>query len=474
MQKLTKIVATISDRNCEPEFLQSLYEAGMDVVRINTAHQVPSQTLKVLQNVKKVSNKIPFMLDTKGPEIRTCDSAEDIAVEKGMLIHMEGNPEKLSCSDTIYVNYPGFISQLDVGKQIMIDDGDIAITVVEKHPDHIVGRVENGGLIKPRKSVNLPGTPVSLPSLSEKDREYIDFAIEHDLDFIAHSFVRDKEDVLAIQRILDQHQSPVKIIAKIENQQGVDNIDEILDHVHGIMVARGDLAIEVPAEKIPGLQADLVKKCIRRKKAVIIATQMLHSMISNPRPTRAEVSDMATAVFSGTDAVMLSGETAFGKYPLESVMIMTKTVREAEKSRSFSIDSKVMPHDNQISVFLCKAAVRSVQKLNTRAIITDTDTGKTARYLAAFRGRTPIYAQCYDERVMRELALTYGVIADYMDVELSKKQFIKETLTRLLGRQEIDGEDLIALLAGNFGKKAGPSFVEISTANNIMHEQKHE
>ncbi len=474
MQKLTKIVATISDKHCEPGFIRSLYEAGMDVVRLNTAHQVQAQTLKVVENVRKVSNKIPLMLDTKGPEIRTCESDGEIPVEKGMLIRLEGNPQKRSCPDTIYVSYAGFSAQLEVGKQIMIDDGDIAITVVEKHSGYLIGRVENAGFIKPRKSVNLPGTPVSLPSLSEKDKEYIGFAIEHELDFIAHSFVRNKDDVLAIQTILDQHDSEIKIIAKIENQQGVDNIDEILDHVHGIMIARGDLAIEVPAEKIPGLQADLVKKCIRRKKAVIIATQMLHSMISNPRPTRAEVSDIATAVFSGTDAVMLSGETAFGKYPLESVQIMTSTVREAEKSRSFSVDSKVMPHDNQISVFLSKAAVRSIQKLNSRAIITDTDTGKTARYLAAFRGRTPIYAQCYDERVMRELALTYGVVADYMDVELSKKEFIRATLTRLLDRNEIAEGDLIVVLAGNFGKKAGPSFVEISTANNMLQEQKYE
>ncbi len=470
MEKLTKIVATISDRNCDSDFICALYEEGMDVVRINTAHQIPDQTLKIIENVRSVSIRIPFMVDTKGPEVRTNASDEEVAVMKGQMIRVEGHKSKPSDKDCIYVNYPDFINHLEPGKMIMIDDGDIALCVAEKHADHLICSVENSGTIKGKKSVNLPGTVITLPSLNDKDIEYIHFAIKHKLDFIAHSFVRNKEDLLAIQKILDEHESPVKLIAKIENQQGVDNIDEILDHCYGIMIARGDLAIEVPAERIPGIQASLIKKCIRRKKAVIIATQMLHSMIQNPRPTRAEVSDIANAVFNGTDAVMLSGETAFGNYPLESLKMMTRTVREAERSRSFNIDSNVLPHDNYISVFLSKTAVRTISKLNTKAIITDTDTGKTARYLSAFRGRTPIYAQCYEERVMRELALNYGVFADHMDVETSKQTFIKTTLSGLIGQGEINEGDLIVVLAGNFGKKAGPSFVEISTARNMLQE----
>ncbi len=471
MEKLTKIVATISDRKCSVDFLQTLYDEGIDVVRINTAHQVPDQTLKVIENVRKVSSRIAIMIDTKGPEVRTNESDADIVIEKNQLIRLEGHISKVSCKDCIYVNYPDFVKHLEPGRQIMIDDGEIALTVVEKHADHLICRVENSGIIGNRKSVNLPGTSITLPSLNNKDLEYIDFAIRHNIEFIAHSFVRNKEDVQAIQSILDKHDSRIKIIAKIENQQGVDNIEEILDFSHGIMIARGDLAIEIPAERIPGLQSSLIKKCIRRKKAVIIATQMLHSMINNPRPTRAEVSDIANGVFSGTDAVMLSGETAFGKYPLESVQMMKRTLREAERSRSFNIDSKVVPHDNYISVFLSKTAVRSISRLNTKAIITDTDTGKTARYLSAFRGRTPIYAQCYDERVMRELALNYGVYADYMDVETSKKTFIRTTLNRLTDIQEIKHNDLIVVLAGNFGKKAGPSFIEISTAGNMLQSE---
>ncbi len=302
MEKLTKIVATISDRKCEPEFIEEMYAHGMDVVRINTAHQTTVHSKTIVDHVRAVNSKIPIMVDTKGPEIRTNESDHDIEVKEGQFIRLAGDLARSSDNACIYVNYPGIADQLGTGYKILVDDGDVALTVTEKHEDYLVCRVENSGLIKSRKSVNLPGTAIDLPSLNEKDLEYIDFAIAHDLEFIAHSFVRNKEDVLAIQEILDAHDSKIKIIAKIENQQGVDHIDEILDHAHGIMIARGDLAIEVPAEKIPGIQNAIIKKCVRRKKAVIVATQMLHSMIKNPRPTRAEVSDIATAVFSGTDA----------------------------------------------------------------------------------------------------------------------------------------------------------------------------
>lgn len=472
MDKLTKIVATISDKYSDEDFLRQMHHAGMDVVRINTAHQQPKDSLEIIETVRRISERISILIDTKGPEIRTVDAGAEVQVRQGELIHMAGDPEGISTADCIYVNYSGFVGVLEAGKMIMIDDGDIGLEILEIKDSKAICRIGNSGIIKKRKSVNLPGTAIDLPSLSEKDREYIDFSIKNDVDFIAHSFVRHKEDVLAIQQILDKHNSAIKIIAKIENQQGLDNIDEILEHVYGIMVARGDLAIEVPAEKIPGIQAKLVAKCIKRKKAVIVATQMLHSMIESPRPTRAEITDVANAVFSGTDAVMLSGETAYGKYPLESVKTMTRTAREAEISRTAMSDVNVEPHDNEVSVFLSKLAVRSVEKLKTKAIITDTDTGKTARYLSAFRGKSPIYAQCYDRKVLRELALNFGVYADYMEVETSKKQFIRHTLTRLISKGELQPEDQVAVLAGNFGRKAGPSFVEVSTVHNMLASEK--
>ncbi|MFO8067495.1 MAG: pyruvate kinase [Bacteroidales bacterium] len=468
MKKLTKIIATISDKRCDVDFLNSLNKSGMDAVRINTAHQTPDESLKIIKNVREVSDRIPILIDTKGPEIRTCHAEEDIIVNTGDVINVKGDPDKISSKECLYVDCSNFANLLETGKSIMIDDGDIELVVSEKTNNHLVCTAKNKGIIKQRKSVNLPGTHVNLPSLTDKDKEYIQFAIDHNIAYIAHSFVRNKEDVVAIQEILDKANSPVKIIAKIENQQGVDNIDEILDHVYGVMIARGDLAIEIPAEKIPGIQTMIINKCILKKRTVIVATQMLHSMIINPRPTRAEVTDIANAVFFGTDAIMLSGETAIGKYPVESVQIMTRTAIETEKAKNYSAEQQVLPHDNDISVFLSKTAVRSIAALNTKAIITDTDTGKTARYLAAFRGRTTIYAQCYDARVVRELGIVYGVYADFIDVETSKKTFIKTTINRLIDRDEINPDNLIAVLAGNFGKKAGPSFVEISTASNLL------
>ncbi len=472
MEKLTKIVATISDRKCDTGFLKELFDAGMDVVRLNTAHQDVEQSLKVIKNVREVSDKIAILVDTKGPEIRTTDSQAEVEVKEGQLLKIKGDPYCATTEDCIYVNYKDFVPKMEKGKTIMIDDGEIELQIEEKHEDYLLCRVMNTGIIKPRKSVNLPGTSLNLPSLNEKDKQFIELAIKENIDFIAHSFVRRKEDVLAIQEILDKHRSPVKIIAKIENQEGVDNIDEILEHVYGIMVARGDLAIELPAERIPVVQNMLLDKCIRRKKAIIIATQMLHSMIDNPRPTRAEVSDVANAVFSGTDAIMLSGETAYGSYPVQSVRIMTRISREAEISTTLQINRDILPHDNQISVFLSRTSVRTINELGTKAIITDTDTGKTARYLSAFRGRVPIYAQCYDMRAVRELSLNYGIYPDFMEVETSKKEFIHATLKRLISRDEIKQSDLIVVLAGNFGKKAGPSFVEVSTAHNLLSDKK--
>jgi len=464
--KLTKIIATLSDLRCDPEFIRTLNESGMDVVRANTAHQTPEALEKLVNNVRSVSDRIPIIVDTKGPEIRTSAEGEDIELLAGSVLRVCG--PGITLSDKLCVNYKDIVSVLNPGNLVMIDDGDIALKVLSKDNDYLFCEALNSGMIKKRKSVNLPGIAVNLPSLNDRDIEFIKLAIKLDLEFIAHSFVRNKEDVLAIQKILNEHRSQIKIIAKIENQQGVDNIDEILPHVYGIMVARGDLAIEIPAEQIPVIQRSIIEKCISNRKAVIVATQMLHSMITHPRPTRAEVTDIANAVFTGTDAIMLSGETAYGAYPVESVRIMAKTAIAAEVSTAYQENRQIAPHDNQISGFLAKTAVQAVDRLKAKAIIADTDTGKTARYLSAFRGTCTIYMQCYDPRVMRELALIYGVYADFMTVRTSKQQFIHYTLQRLIKNQKLAAYDLVVVLAGNFGKKVGPSFVQVSTASNLM------
>ena len=285
MLKHTKIVATVSDQRCDVEFVDALYKAGMNVVRLNTAHMAEEGLAKVVNNVRAVSDRIAILMDTKGPEVRTTISQAPIPFKTGEIVNIAGNPDKETSHDFIYVSYKNFANDLNVGSDILIDDGDLELKVIDKKDDYLVCEVENDATLGSRKSVNVPGVRINLPSLTEKDRKNIVWAIENDLDFIAHSFVRSKQDVMDIQRILDEYGSPIKIIAKIENQEGVDNIDEILEVAYGVMIARGDLGIEVPAEKIPGIQRTLIRKCVEVKKPVIVATQMLHSMISNPRPT---------------------------------------------------------------------------------------------------------------------------------------------------------------------------------------------
>ncbi len=464
----TKIVATISDRNADEGFIRSLYEEGMNVVRLNTAHQTPDQTLKVVEATRNVSEKIALLLDTKGPEVRTACSSEDIHVRPGDEIRLEGNSQASSTPQCIYVTYDHFADDVPVGSSVLIDDGDVGLTVKSKEGNQLICEVNNSGVIKPRKSVNVPNVFLNLPPISEKDYQYIQFAIDHDLDFIAHSFVRNKQDVEQIQHILDEHNSDIKIIAKIENQKGVDNASEILDVAYGIMVARGDLGIEIPYEKIPGIQRMLIDTCIEKRKPVIVATQMLHSMIENPRPTRAEVNDIASAIYSKTDAVMLSGETASGRYPVESVRTMAKVAKEVENTKEpfNDIESRVI--NNKVTAYLCKSAVKAAIRLDAKAVISDTTSGKTIRCLAAYRGQKPVYAQCYSRRTMRELQLCYGVRPDFIKLRNTSHEFLKEAIKVLKTQYDFSDQDLVVVTAGNFGRNYGVTFIEIGTIDNLL------
>ncbi|MBN1951575.1 MAG: pyruvate kinase [Bacteroidales bacterium] len=467
MRKKTKIVATVSDLRCDVDFIQKLFDAGTNVVRLNTAHQTLEDTLKIVQNVRKVSEKIALMIDTKGPEVRTNPSDYKIDLRKGDRIHIKGDSSKPSSPDCIYVSHPDFAREVGIGDKILIDDGEIEFVVRGKENDSLICETTNDGLIKSRKSVNVPNASFSLPTLSGKDKDYIHFAIEHDIDFIAHSFVRNREDVLTIQEILDEHKSQVKIIAKIENQEGVDNIDEILENVYGVMVARGDLAIEIPYEKIPGIQKKIINKCIDARKPVIIATQMLHSMINNPRPTRAEVTDIANAIYSKTDAVMLSGETAFGDYPVEAVETMARIALEVEETRGDFHKTPLVVLSSKTSAYISKSAVEASIKLNARFILADTASGRTLRNIAGFRGRKPVFAQCYDKRIMRELSLSFGVFPNYLETN-TPNGFIRESLLHLHEEKLINMDDTIVILGGNYGISHGASFIEISTIDNLF------
>jgi pyruvate kinase len=470
MLKQTKIVATISDQRCEADFIRSLYKAGMNVVRINSAHMNEEGFNKVICNTRQVSDRIGILMDTKGPEIRTTASGQQIAFMTGDRVKVKGDPDAGTTRECINVSYRSFVDDMKVGDDMLIDDGDLELRVVNKQPGYLVCEVRNDATLGSRKSVNVPGVRINLPSLTEKDRSNIMYSIRNKIDFIAHSFVRNKQDVLDIQRILDEHRNPIKIIAKIENQEGVDNIDEILEAAYGIMIARGDLGIEVPAEKIPGIQRVLIRKCVEVKKPVIVATQMLHSMISNPRPTRAEVTDIANAIYYRTDALMLSGETAYGKYPLESVQTMTRVIYESEKTKLAANDIRVPFGGNDLDVtsFLAKQAVKSSFKLHVKAIITDSITGRTARYLAAFRGTATVYAICYRDDVMRTLSLSYGVWAVHQPSVDSRRTYFYNALNELINSGRITRGNMVAYLSGSFGEGSGTSFLEINNVGKIL------
>ncbi|MBN2667990.1 MAG: pyruvate kinase [Bacteroidales bacterium] len=482
MRKKTKIVATISDNKCDVSFIKELFDNGVNVIRINTAHATFEGAKKVIENVRQVSEKIAILVDTKGPEIRTMPMEKSLEVNYGEMVRiagvLAGTDTSTLDSDLVYVNYDKFVSDVPIESKILIDDGALELVVKKKCEKFLDCMAMNRGVIQGKKSVNIPSAHIKLPALSKKDIQFINFAVEQDLDFIAHSFVRKKEDVIAVQTILDALSSDIKIIAKIENKEGVDNIEEILDYAYGVMVARGDLAIEISPEKLPVVQKQIVEKAIQKRRPVIVATQMLHSMIENPRPTRAEVNDVANAIYDGTDAIMLSGETAYGKYPVESVLMMKNIAKEVESNVDTykSLEAKALMRkskdpltvNDKVSAQLQKLAIEAAEDLNVKAIIADTTSGRTIRGLAAFRGRNTIYAQCYDKRTMRKLALSYGVHVDYIENTQTHAAFIKNALNNLMHKKTFSKESLVVIVAGNFGRSTGASYMEIATVDNLL------
>ena len=389
------------------------------------------------------------------------------------MVKVFGRPEMDTSHDIINLSYRDIARDVKVGDHLLFDDGAIDMKVVENTGPMLVAQVMNDGVLGSHKSVNVPGEHIDLPTLTEKDRNNILLAIEEDIDFIAHSFVRSAADVRAVQNILDEHGSDIRIISKIENQEGVDNIDEIIEASYGIMIARGDLGIEVPIERIPGIQREIINKCIKAKKPVIVATQMLHTMISNPRPTRAEVTDIANAIYSRTDALMLSGETASGKYPLEAVQTMSSIAeqaendihRYAEKNGAASMYSMSV---NDQKEFLAQSAIAATEKIGVKGIITDSLTGQTARNLAAFRGPTPILAICYKDKLQRILNLSYGVIPVFQKDRLKPENMFYAALRMLRQKGYISTDDNVAYLSGSLGEQSSTTFLEINKVAEVF------
>ena len=475
--KQTKIVCSISDRRCDQDFLRKLFFAGMNVVRMNTAHATPDGIRTIIRNTRAVSPHIGILIDTKGPEVRTTGLVDKyketgIPYKIGDVVKIFGRPEMESSHDIVNLTYVDITKDVKVGDHILFDDGALDMLVMENTGPMLVAQVQNEGVLGSKKSVNVPGEHIDLPALTKKDKANILLAIEEDIDFIAHSFVRSKEDVLAVQRILDEHHSDIKIISKIENQEGVDNIDEIIEASYGIMIARGDLGIEVPLERIPGIQRDIINKCIRAKKPVIVATQMLHTMINNPRPTRAEVTDIANAIYMRTDALMLSGETASGKYPVEAVSTMSQIAEQAEQDvhREGHFAHPLFEGIEQRE-YLAKCAIEATEYLGVKGIITDSKTGQTARHLSAFRGPTPILAICLMDKTQRWLNLSYGVIPILQKRQVTADYQFCASVRMLRQKGYVGLDDKIAYLSGTFDEKGNTTFLEINKVCDIFDDK---
>ena len=475
--KKTKIVATMSDFRCTEEFVKELFDAGMDVVRVNSAHVTEEGATRIVETVHRVNPAIPIMIDTKGPEIRVTTIADEygnsIHFRAGDRVAVRGSDgSDLTTRKVVYMNVPTIVRDIPVGARMLIADGELEIRVLGKTDEELDCEFIVGGAMRSRKSVNVPGVSIDLPSVTEKDRRFIEWAVRNDVDFIAHSFVRSARDVKAVQDILDAHGSPIKIISKIENQEGLDNIDEIIEASYGIMVARGDLGVELPAEAIPNAQRRIVEKCICAKRPVIIATQMLYSMVKSPRPTRAEVSDVASAIYERVDAVMLSDETASGAYPVESVETMARIAKAIERDEAYStpfIDIHMVSVNHEITAQIARSAVRASTNLPIRAILLDTLTGRTGRYIAAFRPTTIVIAVCYTLQAQRLLGLSYGV----MPILRSKSKedsyhFLGDAMEFINQRyQELKDEDMVVAIGGSFGAVRGASYIEIATIGDI-------
>ena len=449
--KKTKIVCTLGPVSENEETLRELIKNGLNVCRLNFSHGSHEEHKGRMDLVKKLREELnmptAILLDTKGPEIRTGKfDAPEVLLEEGQTFTITmkdvmGNKEMCT------VSYKGLANDVKTGDTILIDDGLVGLTVKEVNGDDIVCEVQNSGIVKNHKGVNVPGVKVNLPAITEKDRSDIEFGIEQGIDFIAASFVRKVSDVLAIREILEENNAThIKIISKIENQEGVDNLDEIIEVSDGIMVARGDLGVEIPTEEIPVVQKLMIKKCNEAGKPVITATQMLDSMIRNPRPTRAEVTDVANAIYDGTDAIMLSGETAAGKYPVEAVKTMATIAKRAEetmRNRRTKINKSKNVTD-AISYATCTTAM----DLDARAILSSTASGHTARMVSKFRPDCPIIATTSDESVRRQLSLTWGVLPVMRNISANTVQVIVNSIEAAKTAEYVNENDIVVITAG--------------------------
>lgn len=453
--KKTKIVCTIGPVSETEEMLKKLISAGMNVARLNFSHGDYAEHGERISTIKKVRQElgvpVAILLDTKGPEIRTGDfKSQEVFLTEGQEFTLTSR-DILGDDSICCISYKGLPGDVRAGDIILIDDGLVELKVQEVAGEDIRCIVLNSGMIKKNKGINVPGIRINMPPITEKDKADIEFGIQNGVDFIAGSFVRTAEDVLAIRQVLKQHRAEhIQIISKIENREGIDNIDDIINVSDGIMVARGDLGVEVPTEELPLLQKQIIRKCNKVGKPVITATQMLDSMIRNPRPTRAEVTDIANAILDGTDAIMLSGETAAGKYPLESVETMSQIARKTEEAMDYSkhLSDRNEEREATVTDAISHATCNIAMSLDASAILTATSSGYTARMVSKFRPKQPIIATTTDERVQRRLCLSWGVYTILLHSVESTDDLINKSVSKALEHGKVKEGDLVVITAG--------------------------
>ncbi len=468
----TKIVCTLGPSSNSLEMIEKMIEAGMNVARLNFSHGTHEEHAEVIRRIKEARDKlgapVAIMLDTKGPEIRLCkfsDGSAELHTGNAFTITTDGADGDSTHASVTYKKLP---SQVKTGDRILLNDGALELTVRETTEDKVLCTVTSGGIIKSGKGVNIPNVHLDMPFLSDRDKRDLIFGIENDIDLVSASFVRTPEDVIAMRKFIDYNGGhEIKIISKIENMEGIDNFDAILSESDGIMVARGDMGVEVAFERLPGLQKRFIKRCYQAGKMVITATQMLESMIENPTPTRAEISDVANAVFDGTSAVMLSGETAVGAHPIRAVRAMRRIAKQAEAdafennaygSINYDIDT------SDVTNALCDAACTTASDLNARAIICLTTSGKSARRMSKFRPIQPIVASTPKVKTFHQLALSWGVYPVLALTQNSTEKLFIHAIDCAKTLDLVEKGDLVVISGGEpVGRSGNTNMIKVQS-----------
>jgi len=472
----TKIICTIGPASEKPDVLKRLLEKGANVIRLNFSHgdhEEHGRRIKLIKEIRQTLGvPVAILIDTKGPEIRIGK------FKGGQAELLEGQDFILTTKDIIgdatkvSISYKEIINDIRKGTKILLDDGLVELLVTDIGEDEIYCKVVNGGIVGNQKGVNIPGVSIGLPAITQKDIEDIKFGIAQEIDYIAASFVRKPSDVLEIRRVLEENNGDdIKIIAKIENQEGLENFDDIVKVADGIMIARGDLGVEIPTEEVPVVQKKIIRKCIESGKPVITATQMLDSMIRNPRPTRAEANDVANAIYDGTDAIMLSGETAVGKYPVEALLTMSRIAERVENSIDYksAFENKTLGKEVTVTNSISHATCVIAHDLGASAIVTATKSGYTARMVSKYRPASPIIATTTSERTYRELALIWGVLP-YISPQMDNTdEMIQKSVQIATETEIVKSGDVIVITGGiPVGISGTTNLVKVHVVGNIL------